>query len=167
MRHRVAGKKLGRTKNQRKALFRSLTNSLILHEKIVTTSAKAKAVKPMVEKLVTRAKTNSIHSRRLLIKELASENTARKMLEVIGPKFKERPGGYTKIVKLGSRTGDQAPLVSLMFVEEVSLVVANSPELKNAGEKVEKNAPRKTTTKKEIKKIEVVREKKTAKKDLK
>ncbi len=164
MRHKVAGKKLGRTKNQRKALFRSLANNLILHEKIVTTSAKAKAVKPMVEKLVTRAKTDSIHNRRLLIKELASENTARKMLEVIGPKFKARPGGYTKIVKLGNRPGDQAPLVSLMFVEDVSLAVATSTPQKIEEGKVEKSTSRKTAIKKETKKVITGKAKKTVKK---
>ena len=121
--HRVAGRKLGRDTNQRKALFRSLANQLILHEKIVTTEAKARAVRPLVEKLVTRAKTNSIHARRMLLKELVSENTVNKMLDLIGPKFKERPGGYTRLVKMGSRAGDRAALVSLMFVEAPSTVV--------------------------------------------
>lgn len=121
MLHKVAGKKLGRDTNQRKALFRSLANSFILHEKIVTTEPKAKAVRPMIEKLVTRAKNNSIHSRRLLLKELVSENTVRKMLEVIGPAFKERPGGYTRIVKIGARAGDQASMVSLSFVEDFAI----------------------------------------------
>lgn len=122
MRHKVAGKKLGRTKNQRTALFRSLANNLILHEKIVTTEVKAKAVRPLVEKLITKAKSSSIHNRRLIIKELASENTTKKMIEVIGPKFKARNGGYTRIVKLGARVGDKAPLVSLSFVEDLSIV---------------------------------------------
>lgn len=160
MKHRIGGKKLSRTKNQRKALFRSLANNLILHEKIETTSAKAKAVKPMVEKLVTRAKENTIHNRRLLIKELASENTASKMLEVIGPKFKERPGGYTKIVKLGARYGDRAPMVSLMFVEDVNLAVVKPIE-KSVAEKtaaVKAKPVKKVVAKKEVK------EKKPAKK---
>ncbi len=122
MLHRVAGKKLGRNKNQRTALFRTLANQLILHEKIVTTEAKAKAVKPIVEKLVTKAKVNTVHSRRLLLKKLVSENTVRKMLDIIGPKFKDRKGGYTKIVKLGNRVNDQAPMVALFFVEEVSSI---------------------------------------------
>lgn len=138
MLHRVAGKKLGRTKNQRTALFRNLANQLILHEKIVTTEAKAKAVKPIVEKLVTRAKVNTIHNRRLLLKRLVSENTVRKMLEVIGPKFKDRKGGYTKIVRLGNRVNDAAPMVALFFVEEVSTVVL----------------PEKKKTKKELKVVE-------------
>lgn len=160
MKHRVAGKKLNRTKNQRTALFRSLANNLILHEKIETTSAKAKAVKPLVEKLITRAKVNSIHNRRLLIKELASENTTRKMLEVIGPKFKNRPGGYTKIIKLGNRSGDQAPMVNLMFVEEVSLV---TPEKVEKPKKAEEKANLEKSVKKETKKKITTKAKKAVK----
>ncbi len=123
MLHRIAGRKLGRTKNQRTALFRNMANQLILHEKIVTTEAKAKTIKPIVEKLVTKAKINTLHNRRLLLKKLVSENTVRKMLEVIGPKFKDRKGGYTKIVRLGNRVNDAAPMVALLFVEEVSTPV--------------------------------------------
>ena len=122
MLHKVAGKKLGRTKNQRKALFKGLAASLILHEKITTTEAKAKAVKPMIEKLVTRAKSDSIHNRRLLMKEIGAENVVRKLLEVVGPKFKNRPGGYLRTVRIGARLCDQAKMVSLMFVEDFSSV---------------------------------------------
>ena len=122
MLHKVWGRKLGRDKNQRRALFRSLANQLILNEKIITTEAKAKAVRPMIEKLVTRAKTNNIHNRRLIISELTAENTTQKMLELIGPKFKDRPGGYTRIVRMGARAGDRAQMVSLMFVEAPSKI---------------------------------------------
>ncbi len=152
MLHRVAGKKLGRTKNQRKALFQGLANSLILHEKITTTEAKAKAVKPMIEKLVTRAKIDSIHSRRLLMKELSSDNVVNKLLEVVGPKFKERPGGYLRIVRIGNRSGDQAKMVSLMFVEDFSSIataVATKPEK----EVVEKKEVKKVAKPKAAKKI--------------
>lgn len=122
MLHRVAGKKLGRTKNQRTALFKGLASSMILHEKITTTEAKAKAVKPMIEKLVTKAKVNSIHTRRSLLKDIGAENVVSKLLEVVGPKFKDRPGGYLRIVRLGNRSGDQASMVSLMFVEDFSSI---------------------------------------------
>lgn len=144
MLHKVAGRKLGRTKNQRTALFRNLANQLILHEKIVTTEAKAKAVKPIVEKLITKAKVNTLHNRRLLLKKLVSENTVRKMLEVIGPKFKDRRGGYTRIVRLGNRTNDAAPMAAILFVEEVSSVVVEAgkkdkDKIKKAtGEKIAK-----------------------------
>lgn len=148
--HRVAGRKLGRTSNQRKALFRSLANSFILHEKIVTTGAKAKAVRPMIEKLITRAKTNSIVSRRLLLKSLVSENTVKKMLEVIGPKFKERPGGYTRIVKMGNRSGDQAAMVSLTFVEDFAALPVKTveKELVEKTTKIDKKVEKKKTVKK-------------------
>src|SRR3990172_12483358 len=142
MLHRIAGKKLGRTKNQRTALFKGLAASLILHEKITTTEAKAKAVKPLIEKLVTRAKSDSLHSRRLLLKETGSENVVRKLLEVVGPKFKDRTGGYLRIVRIGARVGDQAKMVSLMFVEDFSSIalakVKASEEEKAVGEKVTK-----------------------------
>lgn len=143
MLHRVAGRKLGRTKNERTALFRNLANSLILHEKVVTTEAKAKSVRPMIEKLITRAKSNSIHNRRVLLKELVSENTVAKMLEIIGPKFKERPGGYTRMVKLGTRNGDKASMVSLMFVDEVS-----SPSIDLKKEVTEENIEKEKDTRK-------------------
>ncbi len=122
MLHRVAGRKLGRTKNERRALFRLLANQLILNEKLVTTEAKAKAVRPWIEKLVTTSKAGTIHARRLLLKELVSENTVQKMIELVGPKFKNRPGGYTRLVRLSARFGDRAPMVSLMFVESPSEV---------------------------------------------
>ncbi|MDO8260960.1 MAG: 50S ribosomal protein L17, partial [Candidatus Magasanikbacteria bacterium] len=161
MRHRVAGKKLGRTKNQRTALFRSLANNLILHEKIVTTEVKAKAVKPLVEKLITRAKINTIHNRRLLIKELVSENTTKKMLEVIGPKFKERLGGYTKIIKLGDRAGDKAAMVALMFVEDLGMVVKpiKVKEVLDTEKKKEKKVAKKVKVVKVEKKEKKVSEK--------
>ena len=148
MLHRVFGKKLGRTKNQRKALFKGLANSLILHEKITTTEAKAKAVRPMIEKLITQAKVNSLHSRRQLLKELASENVVSKLLEVVGPKFKERPGGYLRIVRIGNRSGDQAKMVSLMFVEDFSSIadlIVEKPE-KESLKKIKK-IKKKTKTK--------------------
>lgn len=157
MLHRVAGKKLGRTKNQRTALFRGLASSLILHEKIVTTEAKAKAVKPMIEKLVTKAKVDSIHNRRQLLKELTSENAVRKLLEVVGPKFKERPGGYLRIIRIGNRAGDQAKMVSLMFVEDFSSIALAKP-------KVTSEAKKKLETKTVKKELKPKAEKKTVKK---
>ncbi|HSX58309.1 MAG TPA: 50S ribosomal protein L17 [Candidatus Saccharimonadales bacterium] len=151
--HRVAGRKLGRSSKERTALFRNLATSLILHEKIVTTKAKAKAVKPMVEKLVTRAKVNSIHSRRVLLKDLPSENTVSKLLEVVGPTFKERPGGYLKIIQMGARKGDQAEMVTLMFVEDFSKIALSkvAKEVKKETAKIEKakvTKPKSKVTKK-------------------
>ena len=118
--HRVFGKKLSRDTKERKALLKSLANSVILYEKVVTTQAKAKSVKPFIEKLVTIAKVDSLQARRNLISKLGLENSVNKLLEVVGPTFKERPGGYLRLTKLGSRAGDRAPMVAVEFVEEIS-----------------------------------------------
>ena len=109
--HRVFGKKLNRDTKERKALLRSLANSVILYEKVVTTKAKAKSVKPFIEKLVTIAKVDSLQARRSLISKLGLENSVNKLLEVVGPTFKERPGGYLRLTNLGPRAGDQARML--------------------------------------------------------
>lgn len=116
MRHQKKGKTLDRKKQPRQALLRNLAVSLILYEKVKTTEAKAKAVKPLVEKLITKGKENTLANRRYLMKYLYVENAVKKVLEVLGPKYKERQGGYTRIVKLGRRQGDGAPVVQLELV---------------------------------------------------
>ncbi len=107
---------MDRKKQPRQALLRNLAVSLILYEKVKTTEAKAKAVKPLVEKLITKGKENTLANRRYLMKYLYVENAVKKVLEVLGPKYKERQGGYTRIVKLGRRQGDGAPVVQLELV---------------------------------------------------
>jgi len=116
MRHRKKGKKLGRERGPRKALFKSLAINFILYGKIKTTEAKAKAVKPIIEKLITRAKDNNLANLRLIYAFLRSREATKKLLEEIGPKYKERPGGYCRIVKLGQREGDAAKMVILELV---------------------------------------------------
>ncbi len=116
MRHRSTKKTLDRNYKQRKALVKNLATSLVLHEKIKTTEAKAKFLRPKVEKLVTRAKVNSLHSRRELMKRLMTKGAVDKMLEVIGPKYKERKGGYLRIIKIGERKGDGARMCAIEFV---------------------------------------------------
>lgn len=116
MRHRKKGKTLDRKRDPRKALMRSLATNLILHEKIKTTEAKAKAVKPIVEKLITKGKAGDLHARRELLKYLYVENAVKKILEDLSPRYKERKGGYTRIVKLGNRQGDAAKIVQIEFV---------------------------------------------------
>ena len=115
MRHGKANKKFGRKAGQRKALVASLARSLILKEKITTTQVKAKALRPMVEKLVTRGKTASVASRRLLLARVGAEG-AKKLVDVIGPKYKARNGGYTRIIKLGNRPSDRAAMAIIEFV---------------------------------------------------
>ena len=97
-------------------MLKNLAVSLILYEKIKTTSAKAKAVRSLVEKLITRGKKNDLSARRYLIKYLPVENAVKKVMEVLSPKYKERQGGYTRIVKLGPRKGDGAQMVIIEFV---------------------------------------------------
>jgi large subunit ribosomal protein L17 len=116
MRHRVGGRKFGRNTNQRKALFRNLAVSLILNERITTTEAKAKTIRPVVEKLVTMARDDSEHHRRLIMARLADERATAKLFDVIGPRFDGQPGGYTRIYKIGIRKGDAAPVALIEFV---------------------------------------------------
>lgn len=116
MRHRSNVKKLDRKKDPRKALLRSLATNLILYEKIKTTEAKAKTVKPIVEKLITKGKKNDLAARRHLLKYLYVENAVKKVLEVLSPRYKSRKGGYLRITKLGPRKGDGAEIVQIEFV---------------------------------------------------
>ena len=116
MRHRNKGKILDRKKAPRKALLRNLATNLILYEKIQTTEAKAKAVKPLVEKLVTKGKAGDLHARRELIKVLYVENAVKKVIEELGPRYKERKGGYTRIIKAAPRQGDGARMAIIEFV---------------------------------------------------
>lgn len=116
MRHRVAGRKFGRNTSQRKALFRNLAVSLILHERITTTEAKAKSIRPIVEKLVTMSREDTLHHRRLIMARLNDERATDKLFDVIGPRFDGQNGGYTRIYKLGPRRGDAAPMAMIEFV---------------------------------------------------
>ncbi len=117
MRHRNKGTILDRKKAPREALLRGLATSVIIYEKIKTTKAKAKAVKPMVEKLVTISKKDTLVSRRRLLEVLYHKKAVNKALEVLGPRYKERAGGYTRITNLGPRKGDGAEMVQLEFVK--------------------------------------------------
>src|SRR5687767_13464613 len=99
MRHRRAGRKLNRSPAHRLALFRALTRALIEHGRIITTVAKAKAVRPFAEKLITLAKKNTLHSRRLALAKLHDTVAVKRLFEELGPRFADRPGGYTRIIK--------------------------------------------------------------------
>jgi large subunit ribosomal protein L17 len=116
MRHHSTIKKFGREKNVRNALMRSLARNLIRDEKITTTLAKAKALRPYVEKLVTRARTGTIASRRLITGQISGAPEVKKLVDTIAPKYKGRAGGYTRIVKLPSRKLDAAPMAMIEFV---------------------------------------------------
>ena len=117
MRHRRAGKKLGRDSAHRKALYSNLAGSLIEHGRIKTTEAKAKAVKPFAEQMITLGKRGDLHSRRLALAELRSQFVVHQLFAEVAPRFADRPGGYTRIVKLGPRLGDAAEMVYLELVD--------------------------------------------------
>jgi large subunit ribosomal protein L17 len=117
MRHRKSGRKFGRNPAQRKALLRQLAVSMILHERITTTEAKAKETRRVVEKLVTIARQDSAFHRRLIMSKIDHPLATAKLFEVIAPRFESAPGGYTRISKLGPRRGDAAPMVLIEFVE--------------------------------------------------
>jgi large subunit ribosomal protein L17 len=117
MRHRRAGKKLGRDSAHRKALYSNLAGSLIEHGRIKTTVAKAKAVKPFAEQMITLGKRGDLHARRLALAELRSQDVVHHLFAEVAPRFADRPGGYTRIVKLGPRMGDAAEMVYLELVD--------------------------------------------------
>lgn len=118
MRHRCAGNRLGRTTSHRIAMMKNMANSLILHERIVTTPAKAKVVKPFVEKLITLSKVDTQATRRQAFAALRDKETTTKLFETIGPRFKSRPGGYCRILHLGkNRLGDNGQRVIFELVE--------------------------------------------------
>ena len=117
MRHRRAGKKLGRDSAHRKALYANLAGALIEHGRIKTTVAKAKAVKPFAEQMITLGKRGDLHARRLALAELRSQDVVHQLFAEVAPRFAERPGGYTRIVKLGPRYGDAADMVYLELVD--------------------------------------------------
>ena len=117
MRHQKAGRKFGRNPAQRKALLRQLAVSMILHERITTTEAKAKTLRPIVEKLVTIARQDTHAHRHLIMTKIDHPLATAKLFEVIAPRFETTPGGYTRISKLEPRRGDAAPMALIDFVE--------------------------------------------------
>lgn len=116
MRHQKTGRKFGRNPSQRKALLRQQAISLILNERIMTTEAKAKELRGVVERLVTIARDDSQHHRRLVMSRLDHEKSVARLFDVVAPRYEDIPGGYTRISKLGIRHGDAAPMVLIEFV---------------------------------------------------
>ncbi len=117
MRHHRAGKKLGRDAAQRRSLYANLAASLIEHGRIKTTEAKAKAVKPIAEQMITLGRRGDIHARRQALAFLRTQEVVHQLFSEVAPRFAERPGGYTRIVKLGPRQGDAAEMVYLELVD--------------------------------------------------
>lgn len=128
MRHGFARRRLNRTSSHRRAMFRAMSCSLIEHEQIKTTLPKAKELRPIVEKLITIAKKDSLHARRILISRLQSNKVVKKLFDEISPRFANRNGGYIRIMKAGFRYGDAAPMAVIEFVERK----ANPAAIKNS-----------------------------------
>jgi large subunit ribosomal protein L17 len=117
VRHATVGRKLGRSRAHRRALFRNLMTELFRRERIKTTEAKAKAVKHEAERIITLAKSGDLHARRQILREIQDKAVVDKLIHVIGPDMAERPGGYTRIIKIGPRQGDAAPMVFIELVD--------------------------------------------------
>ena len=117
MRHRVAGRKLQRTSAHRAAMFRNMAAALIKHEQITTTTAKAKELRPYVEKLITLAKKGGLSNRRLAHARLMDDAQLVKLFDVIAPRYADRNGGYTRVIKAGIRASDAAPVAIIEFVD--------------------------------------------------
>ncbi len=117
MRHRKAGRRLSRSSGHRKALYRNLIAELFRHERIRTTEAKARAIRPLAERLITLGKRGDLHSRRLAAARLNDPEMVKKLFEELAPRYRDRPGGYTRLLKLGQRQGDGAKMAILELVE--------------------------------------------------
>jgi large subunit ribosomal protein L17 len=117
MRHRVSGRKFDRSGDERRALLRGLVGDLMRHERLKTTEAKAKEVRPIAEKMITLGKDGTVHARRQAFAYINDKDVVRKLFEEIAPRFTTRPGGYTRIIKLGPRLGDGAQMAQLELVE--------------------------------------------------
>jgi len=123
MRHRKSGRRLGRNSSHRKAMFRNMAASMLKHETIKTTLPKAKELRRVVEPLITLAKEDSVANRRLAFDRLRDKEVVGKLFTEIGPRFKERPGGYLRILKTAPRAGDAAPMAIVMMTEKAPEVV--------------------------------------------
>jgi large subunit ribosomal protein L17 len=141
MRHGMSYRKLGRTSGHRAAMFRNQLASIIEHERIVTTLPKAKELRPLIEKLVTLSRDDSVHNRRQAARQVLDDAMVQKLFATIAPRFTDRPGGYTRIVKLGPRRGDGTEMAILEFIDyELGKAPASSTPAKG-----EAKAARKAT----------------------
>ena len=133
MRHGVAHRKLNRTSTHRRAMFANMAASLIEHEHIVTTLPKAKELKPIMDKLITLAKRGDLHARRQAISKIRNKDQVAKLFETLGPRYEDRQGGYTRVLKAGFRHGDNAPMAVIELVDR-------DPEAKGAADRAREEA---------------------------
>lgn len=149
MRHNKAGRRLGRTTSHRIAMFRNMVTSFLQHEKITTTDAKAKELRPIAEKMITLGKRGDLHARRQAAAYIRDRQVVAKLFDVIAPRYNERQGGYSRIIKLGIRPGDNAPLSIIELVEEEVAKKAAAKPAKKAAPKAA--AKSKATESEEVK----------------
>lgn len=148
MAHQVFGTKLNRDTDQRQALLKGLVGALVRSEAIETTEAKAKAVKGLVENLVTKARRAALSDMRQIEEVIVDKDLVHKLVHDLAPRFKARPGGYTRLIKLGNRSGDNAPMVRMEFVVGKTAVVAETaPEVAKPAVVVAKSAPKRIVKK--------------------
>ena len=133
MRHGFRGRRFNRTTEHRRAMFANMASALIKHEQIVTTLPKAKDLRPVVEKLITLGKRGDLHARRQAIAQIRDEAMVKKLFEVLGPRYKGRPGGYCRVLKAGFRYGDNAAMAVIEFVDR-------DPDAKGAGDRARREA---------------------------
>ena len=147
MRHRQAGRKLNRTSSHRKSLFKNMAQALIKHEQIVTTLPKAKELKRVIEKLITLGKKSNLHARRLAFNQIRDKEMVSKLFGTLAPRYSDRSGGYSRVLKAGFRTGDDAPMAVIELVDR-------NPEAKKVDKpkKVEKKENEKKTDQKVVSK---------------
>ena len=117
MRHRVSGRKFSRPTGHRVAMYRNLVRDLLLYERIETTEAKAKEIRPMAERIITRGRSGSLHDRRQVLRFITDQDVVKRLFDDIGPRFEGRQGGYTRITHIGQRKGDGAPMCVLELVD--------------------------------------------------
>ncbi len=137
MKHRIGVNRLGRKASHRKALLRNMMTSLFKHERIKTTKTKAREVRRYAEKMITRAKIDTVHNRRIIAKRIWDKSILAKLFTDIGPRFVERPGGYTRIIKLGKRYGDSAETVFLELADKKEVKAKKKRAKKQKVEKAE------------------------------
>ena len=164
MRHAMRHRKLGRTSAHRQALFRNQLQSLVMQERIITTLPKAKELRPIAEKVITRGKHGTVHDRRWALQWLSDRDLVKKLFDDIAPRFAERPGGYLRIVKLGPRQGDGAEMAVIELVEREAVAApAEAPKETKAKREPKPKAPK--AEKKEPKPKKEAGAKKPAKKE--
>ena len=161
MRHGMVNRKLGRTSAHRNALFRNQLSSLIDRERIITTLPKAKELRPQIERLVTIGKTDNVHNRRQVFRVVGDETLVAKVFDTLGPRFAERPGGYTRIIKIGPRRGDAAETAIIEFVGYELKVEEKSEAAPAKGKKA---APKKAEPEPEAEETEAAGEEEKPKK---